>query len=154
VPKGDLLAADGSWWERRVVGWPKDKPTGTRSVYVNHSTKEASWAPPAAWGPWELLKQPVENARYLIMPQLLLAYKDLFRVSGDRNAELYTGSSAMHSAQLDLLLVRSLVLWHSRRCHELQSNVLHTAALFSRLEGKDASTGGWGSEQRNGSILQ
>jgi hypothetical protein len=111
VPKGDLLAADGSWWERRTVGWPKDNPTGTRSVYVNHKTKEAAWTPPPAWKEWELLRQPVDVARFLVMPALLLAYKDLFRVSGDKNAELYTGSPAMHSAQLDLLLVRLSVAW-------------------------------------------
>ena len=109
VPKGDLLATDGSWWERRVVGWPKDKPTGTRSVYVNHKTKEAAWTPPPAWAAWELLRQPIETARFLVMPQLLLAYKELFRISGDKNAELYTGSPAMHSAQLDLLLVRTVL---------------------------------------------
>ena len=108
VPRGDLLAADGSWWEKRVVGWPKDAPTETRNVYVNHTTRATSWTPPPAWNEWEFLKQPVENVRHLVMPQLLVAYKDLFRVSGDKNAELYTGSPAMHSSQLDLLAVRAL----------------------------------------------
>ena len=74
-------------------------------MYVNHKTKEAAWKPPAAWLEWELLKQPVEAVRHIVLPMLLLAYKDLFRVSGDKNAELYTGSSAMHTAQLDLLMV-------------------------------------------------
>jgi hypothetical protein len=106
VPRGDLLAADGSWWEKRVVYWPKDNPTEQRSVYVNHSTRATSWLPPPAWNEWEFLKQPVENVRHLVIAQLLVAYKELFRLSGDRNAELYTGSAAMHSAQLDLLLVR------------------------------------------------
>ena len=91
----------------RLVDWPKEAPTGKRSVYINHSTKKTSWKPPPAWHAWELLKQPVDSARHLVLPQLLLAYKDLFRVSGDKSAELYTGSPAMHSSQLDLLLVRA-----------------------------------------------
>ena len=35
VPKGDLLAADGSWWERRVVPWPKQNPTGVTTLECN-----------------------------------------------------------------------------------------------------------------------
>jgi hypothetical protein len=101
-----VQAADGGWWEKKVVGWPPERPTTRRDVYVNHDTKATRWDPPAAWNEWELLRQPVERLRRLVHGPLLAAYKELFRVSGDKNAELYTGSAAMHSNQLDLLLVR------------------------------------------------
>jgi hypothetical protein len=102
-------------------------------VYVNHTTKEAAWAPPPAWAPWELLRQPVDAGRHLVMPQLLLAYKDLFRVSGDKSAELYTGSPAMHSAQLDLLLVRPPAFW------QLRLQTLFAPSGQPRVAARDAS---------------
>jgi hypothetical protein len=105
-PPSHILAADGTWWERKAVAWPPECPSGKRDVYVNHATRTTQWDPPPAWSQWELAQQPVERIRALAQPQLLLIYKDLFRVSGDKNAELYTGSAAMHSSQLDLLLVR------------------------------------------------
>lgn len=104
-PPTHILAADGTWWERKQVPWPPNDPNGKRDVYVNHDSRTTQWNAPPAWGEWELARQPVERIRALSHNQLLAVYKDLFRVSGDKNAELYTGSAAMHSSQLDLLLV-------------------------------------------------
>lgn len=87
--------------------WPPNDPNGKRDVYVNHDSRTTQWNAPPAWGEWELSRQPVDRIRALAHNQLLGVYKDLFRVSGDKNAELYTGSAAMHSSQLDLLLVCS-----------------------------------------------
>ena len=101
-----IQAADGTWWERKSVPWPQGAPTGKRDVFVNHDSRTVQWDPPPAWAEWQVLKQPVDTIRALAQPQLLAVYKELFRVSGDKNAELYTGSAAMHSSQLDLLLVR------------------------------------------------
>lgn len=101
-----IQASDGTWWERKSVPWPQGAPTGKRDVFVNHDSRTVQWDPPPAWAEWQVLKQPVDAIRMLTHPQLLAVYKELFRVSGDKNAELYTGSAAMHSSQLDLLLVR------------------------------------------------
>eukprot|EP00892_Ulva_mutabilis_P001530 jgi/Ulvmu1/11378/UM075_0040.1 len=103
-----IQAADGTWWERKSVPWPQGAPTGKRDVFVNHDSRTVQWDPPPAWSAWQVLKQPVDTIRALAQPQLLAVYKELFRVSGDKNAELYTGSAAMHSSQLDLLLTEGV----------------------------------------------
>lgn len=92
-------------WEKRTYD---DHDGVSRDVWVNHETKETSWTPPVEpeYEAWELVTQQVLDIKRCVDKRLLVAYKDLFLVSGDRNAELYTGSAAMHSAQLDLLLVR------------------------------------------------
>lgn len=92
-------------------------------MWVNHETKATSWTAPVEpeYDAWELVVAQVADVKRCVDRTLLLAYKDLFLVSGDRNAELYTGSAAMHSAQLDLLLVRlfSTLLANARACISL-----------------------------------
>lgn len=140
-----IQAADGTWWERKSVPWPQGAPTGKRDVFVNHDSRTVQWDPPPAWAEWQVLKQPVDAIRMLTHPQLLAVYKELFRVSGDKNAELYTGSAAMHSSQLDLLLVRS--------CQERNDRTTMYACVW--LIGRCGRLGAaalWFNEQRGGAL--
>ena len=89
-------------WEAR-----KDKVTG-KLFYIDHNTKTTTWECPQLRKdrnemmsqPWWVLDVEVANVRDNISTELLTSLMEQFKVEGDLNAMLYTGSRAMHSSIL------------------------------------------------------
>ena len=93
-------------WEAR-----KDQVTG-KTFYIDHVKRRTTWESPAKplipleeeFGEWWVLDVEVDNVRDNVSTKLLGSLMEQFKVEGDLNAMLYTGSRAMHSAILQQIL--------------------------------------------------
>jgi len=108
LPEGAELSLPQGWEAR------KDQVTG-KTFYIDHNTKTTTWECPfdttlvkdareMAAEPWWVLDMEVMDVRDNICTELLSTLMEQFKVEGDMNAMLYTGSRAMHSAILQQIL--------------------------------------------------
>jgi len=101
-PGSDL--PDG--WEART-----DQVTG-KTFYIDHVNRKTTWESPARAAKssnkheedWWVLEGEVDDVRDVVSTKLLSSLMEQFKVEGDLNAMLYTGSRAMHSAILQQIL--------------------------------------------------
>ena len=96
-------------WEAR-----KDRVTG-KTFYIDHNTKQTTWECPhvplpdksiseLAANPWWVLDAEISHVSENVSNEMLGTLMEQFKVEGDLNAMLYTGSRAMHSAILQQIL--------------------------------------------------
>ncbi len=108
LPEGVEMSLPRGWEAR------KDQVTG-KTFYIDHNTKTTTWECPfdatlvkdareMAAEPWWVLDMEVMDVRDNISTELLSTLMEQFKVEGDMNAMLYTGSRAMHSAILQQIL--------------------------------------------------
>lgn len=90
-------------------GWEK-KEHGGRTLYVDHMNRRTQWDPPEGTasfdlGPeWAFFSYSLEDVRLRLYADALSNYVSMFRKHGDVHSALYTGSPAMHSHVLGLVL--------------------------------------------------
>ena len=99
-------------WEART-----DQVTG-KKFYIDHVNRRTTWSSPAVplqamealatagdgRGDWWVLDGEVDGVREAVSTKVLGSLMEQFKVEGDLNAMLYTGSRAMHSAILQQIL--------------------------------------------------
>ncbi|GKV29305.1 hypothetical protein SLEP1_g38242 [Rubroshorea leprosula] len=84
-------------------GWEKrsDAVTG-KTYYVDHNTRTTTWNHPCPDKPWKRFDMTFEDFKSSTILSLVSQLADLFLISGDIHATLYTGSKAMHSQILSI----------------------------------------------------
>lgn len=132
-PEGDSGANRGSIPGTTVEvlpdGWERTEYNG-RALYVDHNLKKTQWDPPkdvryhikrsSSAGvvqscvcdnkhesddqDWKLFSFTLNDVRNRLYPDAVADYVSLFKRHGDVHSELYTGSPAMHSHVLSLIL--------------------------------------------------
>ncbi|GLT40145.1 hypothetical protein SLA2020_143000 [Shorea laevis] len=84
-------------------GWEKrsDAVTG-KTYYVDHNTRTTTWNHPCPDKPWKRFDMTFEDFKSSTILSPVSQLADLFLISGDIHATLYTGSKAMHSQILTI----------------------------------------------------
>ncbi|KAK9200631.1 hypothetical protein WN944_015833 [Citrus x changshan-huyou] len=83
-------------WEKRA-----DAVTG-KTYYIDHNTRTTTWIHPCPDKPWKRFDMTFEEFKQSTILSPVSQLADLFLLSGDIHATLYTGSKAMHSQILNI----------------------------------------------------
>ncbi|KAH9726100.1 hypothetical protein KPL70_008132 [Citrus sinensis] len=83
-------------WEKRA-----DAVTG-KTYYIDHNTRTTTWIHPCPDKPWKRFDMTFEEFKQSTILSPMTQLADLFLLSGDNHATLYTGSKAMHSQILNI----------------------------------------------------
>lgn len=83
-------------WEKRA-----DAATG-KTYYIDHNTRTTTWIHPCPDKPWKRFDMTFEEFKQSTILSPVSQLADLFLLSGDIHATLYTGSKAMHSQILNI----------------------------------------------------
>lgn len=95
-------------------GWEVRKHGG-RLLYIDHNSKKTQWEHPGMLGkpsslpvedapPWVFFSYSLSDIQQRLYPSVIHDFVEMFRKHGDINSELYTGSAAMHSHILGIVL--------------------------------------------------
>lgn len=95
-------------------GWEVRKHGG-RILYIDHNSKKTQWEHPGVSKdlssvstedicPWTFFSYTVRDIQERLYPAVIHDFVEMFRKHGDIHSELYTGSAAMHSHILGIVL--------------------------------------------------
>ena len=87
-------------------GWEVRQHDG-RPLYIDHNAKKTQWEHPggeAVQPSWQFFSYSLNDVRTRLYPDVMSDYVAMFRKHGDIHSELYTGSAAMHSHILEIVL--------------------------------------------------
>ncbi|KAI8110287.1 hypothetical protein M9435_001965 [Picochlorum sp. BPE23] len=102
-------SAENSKLQALPPGWEVREHEG-RPLYIDHNTKKTQWERPSMpqsspkATPWQFFTYSLGDVRSRLYPDVINDYITMFRKHGDVHSELYTGSAAMHSHILGVVL--------------------------------------------------
>jgi len=107
-------------FENLPSGWEVREHEG-RLLYIDHKNRKTQWEHPQADvysvdkksqelkdAPWSFFLLKLDDIRMRLFPDVIYNYVTMFKKHGDVHSELYTGSAAMHSHILGIVLPAEL----------------------------------------------